>query len=110
VIVSSGPNPPTGNSDAASCGTCDYEVLTERSQRRQTAIPHRAFWGLRPGGPGRWEGGRFYNPDGGETYGISAELRSSPDVFVARIYRGIPLLGETKTLLRVPRGTSAGWC
>jgi hypothetical protein len=42
VIVPSGPNPPTGNSDAASCGTFDYEVRTERSQRRQTAIAHRA--------------------------------------------------------------------
>jgi hypothetical protein len=43
------------------------------------------------------------------TYRVSAELRSA-DVFVARIYLGVPLFGETKTLLRVPRLRSEGWC
>jgi len=67
------------------------------------------LWGLSPAGPDRWGGGWFYNPDDGKTYRVSVELRSA-DLLMARIYLGIPLFGETKTLLRVPRGTSEGWC
>lgn len=65
--------------------------------------------GLKPAGPDRWNGGSLYNPDDGKTYSVSAELRSA-DVFVARIYLGVPLFGETKTLLRIPRLNSEGWC
>lgn len=65
--------------------------------------------GMRPTDPNHWEGGSFYNPDDGKTYGVSAELKSA-DVLIARIYAGIPALGETKTLQRVPHGTSDGWC
>lgn len=67
------------------------------------------LWGLRSTGPDRWGGGWFYNPEDGKTYNVSAELRSA-DLIVARIYSGIRLFGETKTLLRVPHGTSEGWC
>jgi uncharacterized protein (DUF2147 family) len=67
------------------------------------------IWGLRSAGPDRWEGGRFYNPDDGKTYNISAELTSA-DTLIARIYAGFPLFGATKILHRVPRGTSKGWC
>jgi uncharacterized protein (DUF2147 family) len=67
------------------------------------------LWDLRPAGPQRWGGGWFYNPENGKTYNVSAQLTSA-DVLVARIYRGIPLFGETKILARVPHGTSEGWC
>ena len=67
------------------------------------------LWGLLPAGPDRWNSGWLYNPDDGKTYRVSAGLRSA-DVFVARIYLGIPLFGETWTLLRVPRLSSEGWC
>jgi uncharacterized protein (DUF2147 family) len=67
------------------------------------------LWDLSPAGPRRWGGGWFYNPEDGKTYNVSAELKSA-DVLIARIYLGSPLLGETKTLTRVPRGTSKGWC
>jgi uncharacterized protein (DUF2147 family) len=67
------------------------------------------LWGLRTTGPDRWGGGWFYNPDDGKTYRVSAELRSA-DLIVARIYLGVPFFGETKTLVRVPHGTSDGWC
>ena len=67
------------------------------------------FWGLHPEGSDRWGGGRFYNPDDGATYNVSAELRSA-DLIVARIYLGIPLFGQTKFLHRVAHGTSDGWC
>ena len=65
--------------------------------------------GLEPAGLDHWNSGSLYNPDDGRTYRISAELRSA-DVFVARVYLGLPLFGETKTLLRVPRLRSEGWC
>jgi uncharacterized protein (DUF2147 family) len=65
--------------------------------------------GLQPAGLDHWNSGSLYNPDDGKTYRISAEPRSA-DVFVARIYLGVPLFGETKTLLRVPRLRSEGWC
>jgi uncharacterized protein (DUF2147 family) len=67
------------------------------------------LWGLRSTGPGHWGDGWFYNPDDGKTYDVSMELRSA-DQLVARIYLGMPFFGETKTLLRVPHGTSDGWC
>lgn len=67
------------------------------------------FWGLHSTGPNRWGGGWFYNPDDGKTYRISAELRSA-DLIIARIYLGVPFFGQTKSLHRVPHGTSKGWC
>jgi len=67
------------------------------------------LWGLHPVGPDRLEGGWFYDPDGGKTYRVSAQIKSA-DVLIVRIYLGIPFFGRTKTLLRVPHGTSEGWC
>lgn len=67
------------------------------------------LWNLHPAGPNRWREGWFYNPDDGKTYRVSAELKSD-DVIAARIYVGLPILGQTKTLVRAPRGTSKGWC
>ena len=64
---------------------------------------------LRSSGPNHWDEGWFYYPDSGKTYNIKVELTSS-DALVARFYQGISLLGETKTLRRVPHGTSEGWC
>ena len=67
------------------------------------------LWGLRPAGSNRWVDGWFYNPDDGRTYRVKAQLKSD-DVIVARIYMGIPLFGQTKTLARVPHDTTEGWC
>jgi uncharacterized protein (DUF2147 family) len=64
--------------------------------------------GLRSGDRDRWTDGWFYNPDDGETYSISVALDSA--ALTARIYRGVPLFGETKTLFRVSHGVSDGWC
>lgn len=67
------------------------------------------LWNLKPTSGGVWEDGWLYNPDDGRTYRVTAEFRSA-DVIDARIYIGLPLFGRTKTLLRVPRLTSEGWC
>lgn len=67
------------------------------------------LWNLHPDGRNRWKDGWFYNPDDGKTYRVSAQLVSD-NVMTARIYLGVPLLGQTKTLARVPHGVTAGWC
>jgi uncharacterized protein (DUF2147 family) len=67
------------------------------------------IWNLQRASPDRWKDGWFYNPDDGKTYRVAARFESS-DTIIARIYLGVPLFGETKTLRRVPHGTSAGWC
>ena len=66
------------------------------------------FWNLRASGPDRWAGGRFYNPEDGKTYQVSAHLESV-DILVARIYVGMPDFGKSKVLHRVSHGTSEGW-
>jgi uncharacterized protein (DUF2147 family) len=76
-------------------------------QRRLCGLT--VFWGLRLSEQDRWTDGWFYNPDDGETYRVSVEF-SATDLLTARIYRGIPLFGETKTLRHVARGSSDGWC
>ena len=67
------------------------------------------LWGLHPVRSDRWRDGWFYNPDDGVTYRVKAQLKSA-DVLVARVYVGVPLLGRTKTLVRVTHDTSEGWC
>lgn len=67
------------------------------------------LWGLHPVGLDRWKDGWFYNPDDGVTYRVKAQLKSA-DVLVARVYVGVPLLGKTKTLVRVTHDTTEGWC
>ncbi len=77
-------------------------------RQRQVCGP-TIIWNLRSLNSARWSGGWFYNPEDGKTYQISMELKSA-DVIVARIYLGIPAFGEDRTLVRVPQGTSEGWC
>jgi len=67
------------------------------------------LWNLQPVRTDRWEDGWLYNPDDGKLYRVEAKLESSAKM-MARIYLGMPLFGETKTLIRVQRGTSSGWC
>lgn len=65
--------------------------------------------GLRPVRPGLWKGGTFYNPHDGQTYSVVAE-QTSEDTISARIYIGMPFLGTTKILTRIPREHAEGWC
>lgn len=67
------------------------------------------IWNLRPAAAGHWKDGWFYNADDGTTYRLAMEQQSA-DVMVVRAYLGVPLFGETRTLVRIPMGTTAGWC
>ncbi|HWF76089.1 MAG TPA: DUF2147 domain-containing protein [Caulobacteraceae bacterium] len=80
------------------------ETLRQRPLCGQTVL-----WGLKPEGVDHWTDGWLYNPHDGNTYRVKGEFRG-PDTLVARIYRGIPLFGETLTWRRVPRLSSEGWC
>ena len=77
-------------------------------RERQVCGP-TVIWNLRSTDPRHWKDGWFYNPDDGMTYRLNMEFQSD-DVMAARVYVGIPIFGETRTLVRVPMGTSAGWC
>lgn len=65
--------------------------------------------GLKPLGDNHWGDGRFYNPDDGKTYNVVGELVSD-DLIVVRLFETTPLFGQTKTIERVPLGTTDGWC
>jgi uncharacterized protein (DUF2147 family) len=77
-------------------------------RHRQVCGP-TIIWNLQPRDLDHWEDGWFYNPDDGSTYRVKMDFQSA-DVISARIYLGIPAIGKTKTLVRVPIGISAGWC
>jgi len=94
----------------------DSEGKLKRDKKNpDSALQHREICGmnvisnLRSTGPDHWDGGRFYNPDSGKTHDVKINLTAS-DALEARFYEGSSILGETKTLSRVPHGTSTGWC
>ena len=66
-------------------------------------------WGLTPSGPARWANGWLFDPENGSTYNLSAALESV-DTIIARVYKGIPLFGQTEILKRIPPRSLTGWC
>lgn len=77
-------------------------------RQRQVCGP-TVIWNMRPTEVNHWAGGWFYNADDGTTYMARMEIKSD-DLIVARAYLGLPIFGVDETLVRVPMGTSAGWC
>ena len=65
--------------------------------------------GLTPLGGNRWGGGTLYNPDDGVTYNLSAQLVSDNRI-VARVFLTASFLGQDKTMSRIVRKTTDGWC
>ena len=77
------------------------------AERQRQVCGPTIIWNAHPTGPNRWEGRGFYNPDDGNTYRASIELKPA-DLIIARIYLVLPIFGETRPLIRVPQGTSEG--
>lgn len=97
--------------DVFSCqeSFCGKVVWTKSPQRRQVDCGRTIVWGLSQEGPQTWSGGSIYDTTDGNTYRLSATLE--PDgTLHARIYRGVPLLGKTEVLTRVPPRSLDGWC
>jgi uncharacterized protein (DUF2147 family) len=93
-----------------SSGQIQHDRLNpDPSLRSRLVCGMTVLWGLVPTSTGKWTRGWFYNPDDGKTYRITAQ-RAAPDAIVARIYVGIPLFGESRTLRQVPRLETEGWC
>lgn len=65
--------------------------------------------GLKALGGNVWAQGTLYNPDDGVTYNLSAQLVSDNKI-VARVFLTTPFLGQDKTLSRIVRKTTDGWC
>ncbi|WP_367614576.1 DUF2147 domain-containing protein [Teichococcus coralli] len=73
------------------------------------ALRQRPLWRLAPRGLQPLARRLVLKSGRRKTYRVSAKLRSAA-LIVAWIHVGVPLLGETKTLVRVAHGTSEGWC
>lgn len=50
--------------------------------------------------PGRWEGGRIYNPEDGETYKSTLALRNGGAQLEVRGYVGLPIFGKSQVWTR----------
>jgi uncharacterized protein (DUF2147 family) len=55
--------------------------------------------GLKPAGPGKWDGGKIYDPETGNTYSCKMTLVSSNELHL-RGFLGISLIGRTTTWTR----------
>jgi uncharacterized protein (DUF2147 family) len=91
----------------ALCGRIVW--LRDPALRTAAMCGRTLIWGLEPDGPAEWSGGRFFDPENGATYDVSARVETS-DRISARIYRGIALFGKTETLTRIASRSLPGWC
>jgi uncharacterized protein (DUF2147 family) len=88
---------------------CGRIVWIKDPKRRPSQCSQTIVWGLAPSGPSEWSGGSIIDPDNAKTYHLSATLE--PDGHIdARIYLGVPLLGQTKILKRVDVNAYTGRC
>jgi uncharacterized protein (DUF2147 family) len=91
-------------------GQPDVDRLNPDSTLRQRPLCGLTIiWGLQPDGAGHWSNGWLYDPEDGNTYGLTAE-RTAPNEISARVYRGVPLFGRTEILIRDPQLSFDGRC
>lgn len=83
--------------------------LRQPALRTPSMCGRTIVWGLTPAGPDRWTDGTFFDPEDGDTYNITATIRSDGTIS-ARIYAGIALFGKTEILTRIAPYSLAGWC
>lgn len=89
---------------------CGRIVWLRNPALRTPAMCGRTIvWNLRSTGPATWDDGRFFDPENGATYDLTATL-DADNVISAHIYAGIALFGKTEILRRIASGSLAGWC
>jgi len=88
---------------------CGRIVWIKDPQRRRSQCSQTIVWGLAPSGPSEWSGGSILDPDNETTYHLAATLEPGGELD-ARIYLGVPLLGQTKILKRVDLNAYTGRC
>jgi uncharacterized protein (DUF2147 family) len=94
------------------CGrqVCGQVVwLNNPALRTPEMCGRRIIWGLTQDGPSIWNNGQIFDPDTGTTYNLAASMHDA-DMIVARIYEGVEVFGETKTLFRIEPRSLPGWC
>ena len=68
--------------------------------RSRTIVGIEILTGFVADGPGKWSGGRIYNPEDGKTYKCKLTLRDDGTLKV-RGYVGLPILGKTQIWRRL---------
>jgi uncharacterized protein (DUF2147 family) len=94
------------------CGgkLCGEVVWLDNPALRTPALCGRTIiWDLTPSGPADWNGGQLFDPENGTTYDLTASLQSA-DRIIARVFLGLAVFGETRTLTRIAPHSLAGWC
>jgi uncharacterized protein (DUF2147 family) len=93
--------------ESALCGRIVW--LRNPALRTPAMCGRTIVWGLTADGPSQWGNGWIFDPEDGNTYHLSATLQPE-DTIQARIFEGIPMLGETKVLRRIENRSLPGWC
>ncbi len=93
--------------DAMLCGRIVW--LRNPALRTPAMCGRTIVWNLRSTGPTEWSNGRFFDPENGATYDLSATLNTD-DMISARIYAGVALFGKTEILRRIAPQSLPGWC
>ncbi|HET6608993.1 MAG TPA: DUF2147 domain-containing protein [Rhodopila sp.] len=83
--------------------------LNNPTLRTPKMCGRRIIWGLVQDGPANWNSGQIFDPDNGTIYNLNATMQAA-DVIVARVYEGLDVFGETKTLTRIEPQSLPGWC
>lgn len=82
-------------------GTIKHDINNpEPALRPRPIIGLRLLYGFRPDGPGRWTGGRIYDPNNGKSYRCKMELEDAGATLKIRGYVLTPLFGRTTRWLR----------
>jgi uncharacterized protein (DUF2147 family) len=93
------------------CGhlVCGRIVWLKDPARRPVQCGRTIVWGLVGQGQNEWTGGSILDPDTNTTYQLSAKLQAD-NTLNARIFKGLPVIGETEVLKRVNLWALADRC
>jgi len=82
-------------------GTLKHDINNPDPElRSRPIIGLRMLYGFRPDGPGRWTGGRIYDPNNGKSYRCKLELEDGGSTLEIRGYVLTPLFGRSTRWVR----------